>query len=512
MTQNYFVLAGAVEPLIGAAIVGVVLVVLFVVVIFSLGYVKAPPDCAYIISGLRKKPRVIIGKASVKVPFLERLDKLPLSLTTVDIKTQSPVPTAEYINIYVDGVANVKVSSKSEALERAAENFLNKDKKYLNEVAQQILEGNMREIVGQMKLSELVQNRDKFAQKVQENATKDMERMGLEIVNLTIQNFVDKNGIIEDLGMDNVTQIKKAAAIAKAEGERDIQIAQSNANQEANDARVNAETNIAEKNNELAIKQAKLKRDADNEKAVADSAYNIQKEEQRRSIEIAAQNANIAAKEKEVLLKEQEIQIKERMLDADIKKKAEAEKFAKQQAAEAELYARQKEAEAKKYEAEQEAQARIAQAEAFRVSEEKRAKGIEAVGIAEAKAIEMKAEAMKKMGEASIIDMYLQALPEMVKNAAAPLAKTDKIVMYGDGNASKIIADVMSSSNQVTEGLKEATGIDIAQLISSFSGQKVEDTSDVSEESVQEQDDQDYTEVEETAEVSSDIPEDHNEQ
>ena len=187
-------------------------------------------------------------------------------------------------------------------------------------------------------------------------------------------------------------------------------------------------------------------------------------------------------------------------------------KYKAEKEAEAELIRRQRDAEAKAYEAVKEAEAKTPEAEAMRYAMEQEAEGIRAKGLAEAEAIEKKAEAQKKMGEASILEMYLTALPDVVKNAAEPLAKTDKIVMYGDGNASKIIADVMSSSNQVTEGLKEATGIDIAQLISSFSGQKVEDTSDVSEESVQEQDDQDYTEVEETAEVSSDIPEDHNEQ
>lgn len=75
----------------------VVLLIVLVIVVVATGYKKAPPDTAFIISGLRKK--VIIGKASVKIPFFERLDKLSLKLIAIDVKTSNAVPTADYINI-----------------------------------------------------------------------------------------------------------------------------------------------------------------------------------------------------------------------------------------------------------------------------------------------------------------------------------------------------------------------------------------------------------------------------
>ena len=93
--------------------------------------------------------------------------------------------------------------------------------------------------------------------------------------------------------------------------------------------------------------------------------------------------------------------------------------------------------------------------------------GIRAKGLAEAEAIEKKAEAQKKMGEASVLEMYLKALPDVVRNAAMPLSQTEKIIMYGDGNSSKLVKDVMSSANQIMEGIKESTGIDLSKLISS---------------------------------------------
>lgn len=447
-------------------LVPIAIVLIALIVIIIIGYVKAPPDEAYLISGLRKEPKVIIGKSGIRIPLLQRLDKLSLSLITCDVKTTSAVPTVEFINIQVDGIANVKVSSDPESIQKAAKNFLNKDNGYISSVVQQVLEGNMREIVGQMQLTDLVQNRELFAKKVLENAKPDMEKMGLEIINLTIQNFMDNNNIISDLGIDNVTQIKKTASIAKANGERDIAIAKAAADQEAQKAQIEAQTIMARRDNELIIEKANLKKASDIKQAEADAAYDIQKQEQRKTIEVASTNADIAKREKEVELKQQEIALKEKELDASIKKQAEADKFKRLQEAEAQLYERQKEAEAQKYEALQEAEALKAEAEARRFAAEQEATGIRAKGLAEAETIQKKAEAMKLMGEASILEMYLKALPDVVRNAAMPLANTEKIVMYGEGNSAKMVKDVMNSSSQIIEGIKESTGIDINAVLS----------------------------------------------
>ena len=446
---------------------------ILLLIIICMGYVKAPPDQAYIISGLRKHARVVIGRASVKVPFLERLDKLNLRLMPVDIKTSNAVPTADYININVDAAVNVKISNEPDKLQLAAQNFLNQPTEYIAGVAREVLEGNMREIVGRMNLQEMVGDRQKFAELVKENAGPDLAAMGLDVVSFNVQNFTDSNGIIDDLGIDNVTKIKKNAAIAKAESERDIGIAQAAANKEANDARVKAETEIAIKNNEMTIRKAELKKVADIKMAEADAAYEIQQQEQRKTIEITSANADIARREKEAELAEREIELAERKLDAEVKKTADAEKYKAEKMAEAELISRQREADAKRYEAEQAAVARKMEADALKYAMEQEAQGIRAKGLAEAEAIEKKAEAQKIMGEASILEMYLQALPEVVKNAALPLAQTDKIIMYGEGNAAKVAADVMKTTSQITEGIKEATGIDISAVLSGIVGGKV---------------------------------------
>ncbi len=457
--------------------IGIAAGVLFLILIISVGYVKAPPDMAYIISGLRRK--IIIGKASVRIPFLERLDKLSLKLISVDVKTSSPVPTAEFINIMVDSAVKIKISDEPEKLALAAQNFLNKDEAYIVRTVQDVLEGNMREIVGQMQLSAMVSDRKLFAEKVQENAAPDMARMGLEIVSFNVQNFVDRNGVIEDLGIDNITQIKKTAAIAKAEGERDIQMAQARADEESNNARVAADTQIAVRQNDLAIKQAELKKQADVKQAEADAAYKIQAEEQRRTIEVATIDADIAKTKSEIELRAMETEVKEKALEAQIKKEAEADRYARQQRAEAELYERQKEAEARRYEQEQEALAKKALAEAERFAREQEADGVRKLGLAEAEAIQAKAlaeaegidkkaDAMAKMGQAAVLEMYFKALPEVVKNAAAPLGAVDRITMFGEGNNAKLVRDIMQTTTQVTEGLRESAGIDLKALLDGF--------------------------------------------
>ena len=466
-----------------AVIIGVIVAVLILIVIVT-GYVKASPDTAYIISGLRKQPKVLIGKAGVKIPFLEKKDELNLQLIPIDVKTSNAVPTADYININVDAAVNIKISDDSERLNLAAQNFLNKPVEYIANVAREVLEGNMREIVGRMNLEEMVSDRQKFAELVKENAEPDLAKMGLDIVSFNVQNFVDGNGVIENLGVDNIVKIQKNAAISRAVSERDIAQAQSKAFQEANDAKIAAETIIAEKNNELAIKKAELKKTADAKQAEADAAYTIQQEQSRKAIEIATADANIMRQEKEIELRRKDVEVTEQELDAKIKKQAEAEKFAAQQRADADLYKRQKEAEAQLFEMQKDAEAQKAQAEAIKYQMEQEAAGIQAKGEAEAKAIEAKgmaeaealnkkADAMKKYGEAAVMEMYFNMLPKAVEAAAKPLENVDKITMYGEGNSAKLVSDIVTTATQVSEGMNESIGIDLKSLLAGFLGGKI---------------------------------------
>lgn len=504
---------GALLPIIIPIIVAIVLIALFV----SAGYVKAPPDTALIISGLRKKPKILIGKAGFKVPFFERVDRLSLKLIPLDIKTGDAVPTADCINIYVDSAVNVKVSPDSESINIAAQNFLNKTIDDIGKIVGEVLEGNIREIICTMRLRELIGDRKTFVEKVSENVIPDLKRMGIELVSFNVQRFSDANHVIDDLGIDNISQIKKDAAIAKANADKEVEIARAHASKEANDAKVQSETEIAIKQNELQIKQAELKKGADIKQAEADAAYKIQEEEQRRTVEITTANANLARQEKELELKEREVYIQEKTLEASIMKEAEAKKYAVQQAAEADQYERQKvaeaelfermkRAEAEKYEAEQDAQAKKAQAEAERFAKEQEAEAVKAAGIAEAEAVAAKgraeaeaiqakaeaeaagilkkAEAMKEYGDAArqqmeldTLKVYFEQLPKIAEAIGQGYSNVESIKMFG-GESSQLAGNIMTSITQVSDGLKESTGFDVQSLLAGFLGGKLASAGD----------------------------------
>lgn len=443
-----------------AIIIGVV-VILFVVFILA-SYIKAPTDRALIVSGLRKNPKFVIGKSALRIPFLQRVDKLELKMISVDVKTKESVPTNEYINVNIDSAVKIKVGSSKEMLEKAASNFLNKNEDYIRNSVGDVLEGNVREIIGQMRLEDIVQDRKMFAEKVQENAAPDMARMGLEIVSFNVQNVTDEGNVIENLGIDRVVSISKSAQISRAESERDIAVAKANATKQANDARIEAETAIAERNNELEIKKQELKRAADVKKAEADAAYEIQQQEQRKTIEITTADANIAKQEKEIELREKEIAVKEKTLDADIRKQAEAEKYATQQKADAQLYQRQKEAEAVKAQG-------IAEAESIKAKGLADAESIKARGLAEAEAMEKKAEAMAKYGKAAMTEMIIKVLPQMAEAIAKPLESIDKVTIIdggsGENGVGTFSGNVPSVLAKTIESIKETTGFDLTEVM-----------------------------------------------
>ncbi len=451
------------------AVVALVVVALLAVIIAS-GYVKAPPDTAYIISGFKREPKVLIGRAGIKLPFLERKDMLLVKQMSIDIKTNGYIPTLDFIGVDIDAIAKVRIMTDDKGIKLAMKNFLNMNEKQIAEALTDSLQGNMREIIGTVSLKELCNDRKKFGDEVQTKAQIDMNNLGIEIISCNIQRIEDKNDLINALGQDNMSQIQKSASIARAQAEKDVAIEQAKAKQLANEANVNAETDIAERQNQLAIKQAELKREADVKRAEADAAYRIQEEEQRKSIEVASANADIAKQEREIELKQKEASVKEQELAASIKKKADADKYEQQQMADVELYRRQQEAEAMRAQADAAKYAAEQEAEAIKVKGLAEAEAIRAKAIAEAEGIEKKALAQAKMKEASILEMYFKVLPEIAANVAAPLSSVDRITMYGEGNSAKMVSDIVNSTTQISEGLTQGLGIDIKTLLSGALG------------------------------------------
>ena len=462
-------------------------------------YKKAPPNKAMVITGPRGT-KTIVGSACVVIPFIHHVGYMTLENVQSDFTSRDEIPTKDAINIMVDAVANVAISKEPELLKIAASKFLGYSREQIRDTVTPVLEGNIREIISQTTLKELIQGDKKvFAERIIENVTPNLRDMGLELTTFNIQNFKDRNGVIDNLGLENTVQISKDASISKANAAKEIAIAEAEARMASNEAKVRAEQEIAKRENALAIQMAELKKQSDIKKAEADAAYKIQAQEQRKAIETETANADLAKMEKQIELEERAVAVKERMLEAEIKKQAEAEKYAKQQEAdaslyevqrqsEAELFERMKKAEAEKFEAEQQAEATKAASEAKKIAMENEAAGIRAKGEAEAAAIQAKAvaeaegilkkaEAMKQYGKAAEMDMQLQALqtyfaqlPAIAEAVAKPMSQIDSITMYGEGNTAKLTGDITTTMNQIISGVKDATGIDPMALLAGYLG------------------------------------------
>ncbi len=500
---------------INIGIIAIIVLAIAILAILASGYVKASPNKAYIISGIKREPKVLIGRAGIKIPFLEKKDELILKQISIDIKTNGYIPTKDFIGVDIDAVAKVRVLTQrdvtvnakgevvagadankritTEMANAAMKNFLNMNEDQIRDALTDSLQGNMREIIGTQCLKELCNDRKTFGDEVQAKAQKDMNALGIWIESCNIQKIEDENNLITALGQDNMSQIQKDASVAKAQADRDVAIVRAQAQKDANDAQVIAETEIAQKQTELAIKKAELKKESDIKKAEADAAYKIQEEEQRKTVEITTANANLARQEKELELKEREVSIKEKALEAEVKKTAEANKYAAQQKADAEQYERQKRAEAELFEIQRQAEAEKAKSEAERFAKEQAAEAVKAAGLAEAAAVAAKgkaeaeaiqakaeaeaagilkkAEAMKQYGDAArqqmeldTLKVYFEQLPKIAEAVAKGYMNVDSIKMFG-GDSSKLAGDIMTTVTQVTDGIKESTGLDINEML-----------------------------------------------
>ena len=492
----------------GGALVFVVLLILM----FKALWKVAGTNEVLIVSGLgRVKTRT--GGGIFVLPIIQKVQRMTLENIQVDFTSRNEIPTKDAIHVLVDAVANMAISTDPERQAVAASKFAGYSIDEIRDTVIPVLEGNIREIISQTAFEDLIRGDKKiFAERIQENVTPNLADLGIDLTTFNIQNFSDKNGVIKDLGIENIEKIKKEASIAAARAKAEVTIAQAKADKDANDAKVAAATEIAQKQTEFAVKKAELQKQADTEQAKADAAKLIEAENQRREQEIATANANLARQEKEIELKAREVEIKERALEAEIKKTAEAKKYAEQQladakaytskkTAEADLYERQQLAEAARIEAEKKAAAELALATANAEAQKKLAEAIEAEGKAKAAAAQAqgeaeaaaikakaeaeadgllkKAEAMKHFGDAALtnlqidaVKLYFEKLPEIARAVGEGYQGVDKIVMLGN-DSSQLAGNIMNTTTQISEGLSESIGIDLKGLLSGVLGAKV---------------------------------------
>lgn len=472
-----------------SAVAWIIIVAVVIVAVLLISYIKAPPSVAYIVSGLNRKPRIYIGKGGLRVPLLERLDKVFLGQVTADIKTSRSVPTNDFINVNVDAVAKIQVIPDLDGVRLAAKNFLNMAGAEISKQVQDSLEGNMREVIGSLSLRDININRDKFSDEIMNKAQRDMEALGLRIISCNIQNVTDDKNLIEDLGADNTWTIRKQAKINKANAERDIARAEADALKEANDAQVDSQTQIAIRQNELAVKRSELTIVEQTRKADADAAYEIQRQEQQKTINTKTVDAQIEQTMREQVLTAERVKIRQNELNAAVQKQADADKYQMEIKAAASLEQSKREAEAQAYRAEQEARAQIALAQAKKQSMVLEAEGVKAAGeaeaykiqcageaeaiaiekkgLAEAEAMRKKAEAYERYGQAAILDMFAKIIPEVAQHVAQPISAIKNMNVYGTSgqdaaSVSGVVPQVIKQSFDVIES---ATGVNMTDIV-----------------------------------------------
>lgn len=431
-------------------------------------YKKAPPTQAIVVTGFGlSRPKVVCGRGVFVLPIVQRADRLNMRLLKIDVKTpETGVKTKEGVSLWLDSVVTVQVYSENSTVsdeevrnagyddirkyinsrqQSAISNFLGMDEAHINEKINDVLQGNLREIVSEMTVDQILTNRKQMAVSVVENARPDLAKMGLEVVTFNVQDVKDavdamghNHGVIEAIGVEQEELVKKRASIAKAEAERDVSCAKAAAAMAANEKEIEAQTAIAQRNNELELAKSKLKAEADKAAADANAAGMIQTNLRAKEVKESEADAEIARQKKMVDLAAQEAEVQQRKLDAEVRKQADAE-----------LYRRQKEAEGI---------ALVGKAEAEAIRQK---------GLAEAEAMKQKAEAYKQYNDAAVAEMMIKVLPEIARSVAQPLSSIDKVsIIGGDASGvSGVSGNVPVLMAQTMEAMKEATGIDMRDIV-----------------------------------------------
>jgi len=471
------------------AVAGILFLLLALAIVYASRYKKVGPNEVLIISGrgvmvadaagqrARRSFRIVRGGGAFILPVLERVDDISLELMTIEVVTNN-VYTSFGVPVTVDGVAQVKVGSDDVSIITAAEQFLSKNTKEIQNVALQTLEGHLRAILGTLSVEEIYRDRDKFAQRVQEVSALDMQNMGLIIVSFTIKNIHDQQGYLDALGQARIAEVKRDAAIGQANAQRDANIQAAHARQEGETAKFEAETKIAEAQKNYAVQKAAYDAETNRKKAEAELAYTLQQNISNQKVKEEEVQIAVVEKRKQIEVQQQEVARRERELEATVRKPAEAEQFRQRTLAEARKYQIEIEAEGQAAatrnlgtgEADANKARGLAEADIIRAKGLTEAEVIQAQGLAEAEATSKKAAAWEQYTQAAILQQLLDKLPALAAAVAQPLAQTDKIVVISNGNeggtgASKITRDVTNTVAQIPEVIEALTGINLMDLL-----------------------------------------------
>ncbi len=463
--------------LIPVIILVIVIGLLIALMLLSRNYIKVSPNQAAVISGRKRKLadgtavgyRLVRGGATLVFPFLEKVEFLDLNVITVPLATTRAY-TVQGVPVSVKAVANVKLKGDDSSMRAAAERFLGMPQQQFHQLVFQTLEGHLRAILGTLTVEEINNDRQSFAQKLTTEAAGDLEKMGIGLDALTIQEISDEEGYLDALGKRRTAEVKRDAEIGQAEANRDSKIKASLALQEGEKVRLETEAQIAQSNRETEIQKAQVQAEIESERAKASQAGPLADAKAQQQVTVEEVRVEKVRTQEQIAVQEQEVLRKEKELEATVVKQAEADRKAavlraqglqesaileaegRKQAqiaiaeADAQTLQREGQGRAAAIEAEGKAEAEKIRAVGLAEAEKLQAKGlaearaIEAQGLAEAKAIMEKAAAWREFNDAARLQTILEKLPAIIESSAPvfqavaePLGKIDKIVMIDQG-------------------------------------------------------------------------------
>ncbi|CAF95550.1 unnamed protein product [Tetraodon nigroviridis] len=401
----------------------------------------------------------VVGGWSWAWWLISDIKRISLEIMTLQPRCEE-VETAEGVAITVTGVAQVKVMTELDLLPVACEQFLGKSVMEIKAVVLQTLEGHLRSILGTLTVEQIYQDRDQFARLVREVAAPDVGRMGIEILSFTIKDVYDKLDYLSSLGKTQTAAVQRDADIGVAEAERDAGIRvgrlravavsnEAECRKEMMDIKFQADTKMADSKRELELQKATFNQEVNTKKAEAQLAYELQAAKEQQKIRLEELEIQVVQRKKQIVIEEKEIARTDKELIAVVKRPAEAEAHKMRQLAEGHKMKTVliSQAEAEKIR-------RIGEAEAF---------SIEAIGKAEAEKMRLKAEAYQQYGEAAKTALVLEALPKIASKVAAPLSKTNEIVILS-GKGSQVTGEVNRLLAELPASVGALTGVDLSKL------------------------------------------------
>ncbi|KAF5279004.1 hypothetical protein FQA39_LY05682 [Lamprigera yunnana] len=418
------------------------------------GFAVCGPNEALVISGcFYKRPRMVAGGRAFIWPCIQMSQKISLNTMTLQIDTHK-VYTSQGVPISVSGVAQVKIQGQNEdMLLTACEQFLGKKQEEIKAIALATLEGHQRSIMGSMTVDEIYKDRNKFSQNVFEVASSDLVNMGITVVSYTLKDISDDMGYLLNLGMARTAEVKRDARVGEAEARSDSTIKQAIAEEQRMQSVFHNNTQVAKAQRDFELKKAAYDKEVQTQRAEAELAYDLQAAKTKQIIREEEMQITVVERTQQIAIQEQEMSRRLQELEAIVRRPAQAEKYRLEKIAEANGKRVVLEAEA--------------QAESVRLRGEAEAFAIKTKAKADAEQMTKKAEAWKEYERAAMINMFMDVLPQVVAEFAAPLSKANKITMVSSGTsdigASKLTGEVLNMVTEIPQLIQVMTGVDIIE-------------------------------------------------